>query len=107
MPDGHNGYVDTKLELGYIGLALLLTFIVTTLHSLGRMADRDPRRAWIGLSLALYVIVYNFLESLWMRGYEFLWLMFVIVAAEIRSILATSSAEKGAAQIEQPEIGRP
>ena len=83
MPDGHNGYKDTTLELGYVGLALLLSFIITTLHGLGRVADRDPTRAWLLLSLALYVIVYNLLESLWMRSFEFLWLMFLIVAAEI------------------------
>src|SRR5579863_1356645 len=83
MPDGHSGYVDTKLELGYVGFALLIGFIFATLHGVGRMADRAPARAWIVLSLALYVIVYNFLESLWMRGYEFLWVMFLILAAEI------------------------
>lgn len=83
MPDGHSGYVDTKLELGYVGFALLISFILATLHGVGRMADRVPARAWLVLSLALYIIVYNFLESLWMRGYEFLWVMFLILAAEI------------------------
>jgi O-antigen ligase len=83
MPDGHNGYVDTKLELGYVGLVLLLVFITTTLHGIGRVANRDPARAWLVLSLALYIIVYNVLESLWMRGFEFLWVVFVIAAAEI------------------------
>jgi exopolysaccharide production protein ExoQ len=83
MPDGHNGYVDTKLELGYLGLALLISFIVATLHGVGRMADRAPARAWLVLSLALYIIIYNFLESLWMRGFEFLWVLFLILAAEV------------------------
>jgi O-antigen ligase len=82
MPNAHNGYVDTKLELGYVGLALLITFILATLHAIGRVADRDRGRAWLLLSLALFVICYSFLESAWMRGYEFLWVMFVIVAAE-------------------------
>lgn len=83
MPDGHNGYVDTKLELGYVGFGLLLIFIFATLHGVGRMADRAPARAWLVLSLALYIITYNFLETLWMKGYEFLWVMFLILAAEI------------------------
>jgi exopolysaccharide production protein ExoQ len=83
MPDGHNGYVDTKLELGYVGLVLLLVFVIITLHGVGRLADRHPARAWLVLSLALYVIVYNFIESLWMRGFEFLWVVFLIAAAEI------------------------
>ena len=83
MPNAHNGYYDTMLEMGYIGLAFLLVFIVMTLHAVGRVADRDPPRAQLVLSLALFIILYNFFESLWMRGFEFLWVLFVIVAAEI------------------------
>ena len=83
MPDAHNGYYDTLLELGQVGRALLLAFIFATVHAIGRMADRDPRRAQLVLSLVLYVIFYNFFESLWMRGFEFLWVVFLIAAAEI------------------------
>ena len=83
MPNAHNGYYDSMLELGYVGLALLVIFITATLHAIGRVADLDFRRAWLVLSLALFVIVYNFLESTWMRGFEFLWVVFVIVAADI------------------------
>ena len=83
MPNAHNGYYDTMLEMGYVGYALLVTFIIATLHAVGRVVDRDPARAWLVLSLALYVIFWNYLESLWMRGFEFLWVVFLIVAAEI------------------------
>ena len=83
MPNAHNGYYDTMLELGYVGLILLVTFITATLHAIGRLADLDLRRAWLLLSLALYIILYNFLESLWMRGFEILWVVFAILAAEI------------------------
>jgi exopolysaccharide production protein ExoQ len=83
MPNAHNGYYDTMLEMGYLGLASLLAFIIATLHASGRVVDRDPARAWLVLSLALYVIVYNFLESTWMHGFEFEWLVFLILGAEI------------------------
>ena len=83
MPNAHNGYYDTMLEMGYVGLAFLIIFIIATLHAVGRVADRDPARARLVLSLALYIILYNYLESLWMRGFEFLWVVFVILAAEI------------------------
>ena len=83
MPNGHNGYYDTELELGYVGLVFLLVFILATLHAVGRVADRDPRRAQLVLSLVLFVILWNFFESLWMRGFEFIWVVFVIVTAEI------------------------
>jgi O-antigen ligase len=83
MPNAHNGYYDTMLEMGYVGLAFLVIFIIATLHAVGRVADRDPARARLVLSVALYIILYNFLESLWMRGFEFLWVAFLILAAEI------------------------
>jgi O-antigen ligase len=83
MPSGHNGYLDTQLEMGYIGLALLVAFIITTLHAARRVADREPARAWLLLTLALYVILTNVLETTWMRGMEPLWLLFLIVAAEV------------------------
>jgi O-antigen ligase len=83
MPNAHNGYYDTMLELGNVGYILLLMFIIATLHAVGRMADRNLHRAWLVLSLALYIIIYNYLESLWMRGYECLWVVFVIITVEI------------------------
>jgi O-antigen ligase len=83
MPTAHNGYYDTMLEMGYVGLAFLVIFIIATLHAIRRVADRDPTRAWFVLSLALFVIIYNFLESVWMKGFEFLWVLFLILAAEI------------------------
>ncbi len=83
MPNAHNGYLDTTLEMGYVGLALLTVFILATLHGIGRVADREPRRAWLLLSLAFYIMITNGLESVWMRGFEMLWVVFLILAAEI------------------------
>ena len=82
MPNAHNGYLDTMVETGYAGYTLLLAFIIATLHAIGRIADRTPIRAWLVLSLAVHVIITNGLESLWMRGFEMLWVLFLIVAAE-------------------------
>jgi exopolysaccharide production protein ExoQ len=83
MPNAHNGYLDTAVDLGYVGLALFIIFIFATLHAIGRVADRDPARAWLLLTIALFLIIVNFLESGWMRGMDRLWLMFLLVAAEI------------------------
>ena len=80
LTEGHNGYLDTILDTGHVGLVLFLVFIFTTLHAIGRMANRDPARASLLLSVVLFVILENFLESGWMRGP--LWLMFVVVVAE-------------------------
>ena len=83
MPNGHNGYLDTMLELGYGGFYLLLAFVFLTVHACGRVADRDPLRAWLVLSLVFFIVISNGLESWWMRAFEFLWVLFLILAAEI------------------------
>jgi exopolysaccharide production protein ExoQ len=107
MPDAHNGYVDTKLELGYIGLGLLLIFIITTLHGVGHIADRSLARAWLVLSLALFVIAYNFLESVWMRSYEFLWVVFLILAVEIARYWRPFSQRRVAYRSKRQRPGNP
>ena len=63
MPNGHNGYLDVKAELGYVGYAIFLAFIFSTLHAIGRVADRDMTRAWLLLTLTLQIIITNGLES--------------------------------------------
>ncbi len=90
MPEGHNGYYDARLEVGYLGFALLLIFILLVLHAIGRVADRHPRRAWSLLSLALFVIIYNLTESLWMRGSELLWVMFLMLVADLARYMQVS-----------------
>jgi exopolysaccharide production protein ExoQ len=83
MPSGHSGYWDTLLELGDIGYPLLIIFIMSTLHAVRRVADGDATRAWLLLSLALYVIITNMIESVWMAGGDMNWMIFLLVVAEI------------------------
>jgi O-antigen ligase len=82
MPEAHNGYLDTIMDTGYIGIVLFVVFVFTTLHAIGRVAGRDPARAWYLLSIALFCICLNFLESGWMHGGDVLWLMFLVVVAD-------------------------
>jgi exopolysaccharide production protein ExoQ len=83
LPSGHNGYLDVMLEIGYLGFPFLIIFIMATLHAIGRVADRNLVRAWLVLSLALFIIFTNMLESEWMRGQDMQWVLFLILVAEI------------------------
>jgi exopolysaccharide production protein ExoQ len=83
MPHAHNGYLDLMVETGLIGFATFIAFIFATLHAAGHVADRDPARAWLVLSIMLFIMLNNFLETSWMHGGDLLWVMFVVVAAEI------------------------
>jgi len=63
-------------------LFFLLIFIFATLHAAGRLIDRDPARAWLVLSLALYEIMTNFLEKQLAAAAAGGVVMFVILVAE-------------------------
>jgi O-antigen ligase len=108
MPEAHNGYLDTVLDTGHIGLVLFLVFIFTTVHAIGRLANRDPARTWLLLSIALFIILENFLESGWMRGGGPLWLMFVTVAVESGRFWQPFHRSLGGAEraLQRPIIGR-
>jgi O-antigen ligase len=107
MPNAHNGYYDTMLEMGYAGLVFLLVFIIAILHAIGRVADRDLARAQLVLSLALFIILYNYFESLWMRGFEFLWVVFVMLAAEIGRYWRPFPLRRAAYRSRSPRPGSP
>ena len=107
MPNAHNGYLDAKVELGYAGYALLLAFIIATLHAIGRMADRNFTRAWLVLALVLHIIITNGLESIWMRGFEMLWIVFVILAAEIGRYWKPRLPARAAYALRSPRAGSP
>ena len=83
MPSGHSGYWDTMLELGSVGYPFLIIFIMATLHGLKRVQDRDPTLAWLLLTLAIYVIITNMIETVWMAGGDMNWMMFLLVVAEV------------------------
>jgi exopolysaccharide production protein ExoQ len=107
MPNSHNGYYDTMLEMGYVGLAFLLVFVLATLHAVGRVADRDPARARLVLSVVVFIILYNYFESYWMRGFEFLWVVFVILAAEIGRYWRPVALRTMAYRSRIPRLGNP
>jgi exopolysaccharide production protein ExoQ len=81
MPSSHSGYLELKLDTGFVGYWIFLVFVYSSLHSLEMVRRRDPTRAWLYMSLACYVIFINFIDSVWM-GENDLWILYLIVVAE-------------------------
>jgi exopolysaccharide production protein ExoQ len=81
MPSSHSGYLELKLETGFVGYWIFLGFVYSSLHSLEMVRRKDPTRAWLYMSLACYVIFINFIDSVWM-GENDLWILYLIVVAE-------------------------
>lgn len=62
-PTGHNGYVDILLYMGVAGFVPLILFLIAALAAAGRLARLDARLGWLSLTLAVFVILHNNLES--------------------------------------------
>jgi O-antigen ligase len=83
MPHAHNGYLDIAVQLGYVGLACLIMLVSTTVLAIERVVRLDAARGWLLLSMTIFIIFNNHLESSWMHSGDFLWVVFVMICAEI------------------------
>ena len=81
MPSSHSGYRELKLETGRFGYWIFLVFIYSSLHLLERVRRKDPMRAWFYLSLELFAVLSNLIDSSWLVLTHF-WPLYLIVVAE-------------------------
>ncbi|WP_406857090.1 O-antigen ligase family protein [Alsobacter sp. KACC 23698] len=92
MPHAHNGYLDVLLETGWIGLVLMVLFMLSSLRAIDRIGDF--RRAWLLLSLMLFTIFYNATETTIGRSFSLEWLVFLLVCADAGALAAESRARR-------------
>ncbi|GAB2185256.1 O-antigen ligase family protein [Roseibium sp. LAB1] len=92
LTQAHNGYLDVLVELGVLGLTLLMLLILASLFSAAKVVSLDRQTAFLCYSLLLFVICHNALESSWFRAYSLNWIIFMY-AALLPSALARTSRE--------------
>jgi O-antigen ligase len=78
--DAHNGYLDTVLQTGFLGLVLLVILIISSISAAGRLAKTHVCHAWLVVSLLLFIALHNGMESTLVRSGNILWLVFLIAA---------------------------
>jgi O-antigen ligase len=82
----HNGYLDTYLDGGALGLCCLAIFLL----AIGRRAVREylTGSQWGRLAFAFFVtmLLYNFAETTFGRR-SALWFVFLLFALEVRGAL--------------------
>lgn len=89
---GHNGYLDTLLELGIAGLAILTVMILSALALVDRIARHNVRLAFLALCLVLLPVLNNLLESIWLNPMDATTIPFTLLL--FASGLATCPVEK-------------
>lgn len=80
---GHNGYIDTYAQVGVVGLTMLLVIIGK--GCLGALEDlkHDFGMGSLRLALLVGIVLNNVTETSFLRGEHELWLLFLLVAANL------------------------
>lgn len=76
----HNGYVDVYLQLGLVGLGLLMCLIVETYSKILATMKEDFDYFRLKMVLFVAILTYNITESSFFRAQALLWSVFLIVA---------------------------
>jgi O-antigen ligase len=89
LNEAHNGYLETYLNLGLIGLALITLVMVSSYRLLTSKLLTSPQLASLGLALWLVVSVYNVTEAA--LGPSFLWAVFLLCIVCVPGIREVST----------------
>ena len=84
--EAHNGYLETYLNLGWIGVTLLAACIVTGYRNILTALRLEPEIGRIRLGLFVAVVVYSFTEA-GFRANSSVWLAFLFSIAAVPSSL--------------------
>jgi len=79
LGQAHSGYVDTYLQLGFVGVILLATVLFTTLSRLLASLVDDFDFGCLRITLFLTIVFINMAETTYLRGDHHLWLILMIV----------------------------
>lgn len=83
MPNhGHNGYLDTWLELGWVGEALLVVFLIRGLFAVCRRSMTEPQvKQWSIFAVCIFVFVMNNISAtVALRHTDLAWVMVLLAS---------------------------
>lgn len=80
--EAHNGYLETYLNLGFVGLLLLSVFLMASFRNIGKALSSGFSLASLGLALWTVLLFYNVTESAF-RGSQLMWVAFLLGAIAI------------------------
>ncbi len=81
--EGHNGFVDTYAELGFIGEALLLIIIGVAFAGALNHFENDFQLASLRLTLLVAIVSNNITETSFLKGTHALWFLFLLASVNL------------------------
>jgi O-antigen ligase len=80
---GHNGYIDLYVELGFVGAILMTGVIIAAFKNISKLVHTDFEFARIRIAYLLVVLTNNITESSLTKAYHNLWFIFLLFAINI------------------------
>lgn len=90
LGQGHNGYIDTYLQIGLVGGALLAMVIFSTIPKLLAALSDDYDFACLRITIFLTILFVNVTESTYLRGDHHLWFIMQLVVWMVPAAVATT-----------------
>jgi exopolysaccharide production protein ExoQ len=93
LGEGHNGYLDTYLQIGIVGLFMLLGVIFSSRRRIAECFAWDFEYGMFRMTFLIIILLVNATESTFLRGEHMLWFMFLICVISIPQPLYVPLAE--------------
>lgn len=81
--EGHNGYIDVYVELGVIGVVLLLIVIGGAFAGAFSDLQTEFQLGSLRLTLLFSIVINNITETSFLKGTHMLWFLFLLVAINV------------------------
>jgi exopolysaccharide production protein ExoQ len=75
---GHNGYLDVYLELGGVGVALLVCLIIASFRAVMALMVTNVEQGMLHLIWLSIIVCHNLTESSYLRGSVDMWFLFAL-----------------------------
>lgn len=82
MTEAHNGYLEIFLDLGAIGLVLIIGVLISSLGTTLALVRNEPKAASLKLAFLVSVILYNITESAFRPGL-LMYFVFALVVIQL------------------------
>jgi len=89
--EAHNGYLETFLNLGWVGLALLGFVLLRGYRTVLASLRRNPRIGTLMLAYFTAGIIYNFTEAAFFRMMAPVWIFFLLAITRSPQLLCSES----------------
>ena len=101
--EAHNGYLETYLSMGIVGLVIVLGLIIATFRKARSELLRNFEFGSLRLGLLITIVLYNWTEAAF-KGLSLLWFVFYIIAIDYHRARRRGVASADVPNHTEPEL---